>query len=164
MNYTWPVKAAALLTFLATFLTFSTTGSAGWLNAHMEIYPDCTEALTLRSSELLDLTRNSELFVVMAEPESDGMDAILALRHGFHGSIFDIDILNDNLPLADQTVQFTGTVVRRDASIPERVLGRSGGDSFFFVLRLTAGNFLLHPDSFDHSRFPVCEALLEDLD
>jgi hypothetical protein len=73
-NYTWPVKAAALLTFLATFLTFSTTGSAGWLNPHMEIYPDCTEALTLRSSELLDLTRNSELFVVMANPEIEDMD------------------------------------------------------------------------------------------
>ncbi|WP_372996842.1 hypothetical protein [Marinobacter sp.] len=159
MNYTWPVKAAALSTSLA----FSATSSAGWLNSHMEIYPDCTEALTLLSSELLDLTPNGELFIVMADPKSEGMDAILALRHGFHGSIFDIDILNDNLPLEDQTVQFTGTLVRRDANIPERVLGGSGGDSFFFVVRLTAGNFLLHPDSFDHSGFAVCEALLEDM-
>ena len=43
-------------------------------SAHMEIYPDCTEALTLRCSELLDLTRNSELFVVMANPEIEDMD------------------------------------------------------------------------------------------
>jgi hypothetical protein len=154
------LRRAALFSIL---IASPGSGFAGWLNPHFEIYPDCTKRENLPSSELLDLTHRGELFIVMADPVSDSVDAILTLRHGFQGSIFDVDILNDNLPLADQTVQFTDTLVRRDASIPERVLGRSRGDSFFFVVRLIEGTFLLHPDSFDHSRFPVCEALLEDM-
>lgn len=163
MNYTWPIKAAALSTFLAILLAFSATGSAGWLNPHLEIYPDCTKAQTLTASELLDLTGSGELFLVVADPRSDGMDTILALRHGFKGSIFDVDIPNDNRMLSESAVEFTGTLVRRDVSILERMLGGSRGDSFYFVVQLTTGNFLLHPGSFDHSQFPVCRSLLEDM-
>ncbi|MGC8119322.1 hypothetical protein [Marinobacter sp. VGCF2001] len=145
-------------------LSISATAAGGWLNPHFDIYPQCTPPVSLTHHGLLELTQGGKLFLAIATAKSDGMDSILARRHGFQGFIFDQDIMNHGYPLPAGPIRFTGTMVRRDASIPERVLGGSRGDSFYYVVALKSGEYLLHPGSFDHSDLPVCDALLKEWD
>lgn len=160
MNICTAIKGLSL----TALLTFPAAGVAGWYNPHLEIYPQCIEPGFLRSSELLKLTREGVLYLVHARPEHDGMDSILSLRHGFKGMIFPGPIFPEDSELETQTIHFTGTMVRRDASILERFIGGSDGDSYYYVVELDAGKYLLRSDSFDNSGFHACRELLNDLD
>ena len=152
------------LVLFSLFLIAPSISVGGWLNPHYEVYPECTEPAKVNGLDLLKLTKGGQLFIALATPELDATESIIARRHGFRGVIFDRDLFNDERPMPAGQILFTGTVVLRDSSVFERVLGGSPGDSFYYVVELASGQYLLHPESFDDSGLQVCDELQRDME
>lgn len=141
---------------LLAILLASPMASAGFLNPHLEKFENCTQETTQPSKALKLLTRNNRLYFAHAVDGGDSSDALLMRQYGIQGHIYSIPVHSDSSEVTDDAVVvFTGNVYKRDASVPEKLLG-GGEDYYYYETRIDNGIYMLSENTFREPPFRIC--------